>query len=41
MKYPCNDKREAEKREDELMKELQANMNTYYSYITEEKRKDF
>ena len=41
MKYPCNDKREAEKREDELMKELQANMNTYNSYITEENRKDY
>jgi len=41
MKYPCNDKREAEKREDELMKELQSNMNTYNSYVTEEKRKDY
>jgi hypothetical protein len=41
MKYPCNDKREAKKREDELTKEFQANMNTYNSYITEEKRKDY
>ena len=41
MKYPCNDKREAEKREDELMKELQANMDTYNRYITEEKRKKY
>jgi hypothetical protein len=26
-KYPCKDKREAERREDEIMKELKANMN--------------
>jgi predicted GIY-YIG superfamily endonuclease len=26
-KYPCNDRREAEKREEELMKELKASMN--------------
>ena len=38
-KYPCNDKREAEKRENEIMKELKANMNTYRSYITDEEIK--
>ena len=31
-KYPCDDKREAEKREDELMKELKANMNSIRAY---------
>jgi hypothetical protein len=38
-KYPCNDKREAEKRENEVMKELKANMNSNNSYITEEEKK--
>ena len=28
-KYPCKDNREAERREDEVMKELKASMNTY------------
>jgi len=27
-KYPCNDRREAEKKEDEILKELKATMNT-------------
>jgi hypothetical protein len=35
-KYPCNDRREAERRENEVMKELKANMNTYSSFRTEE-----
>jgi len=35
-KYPCNDRREAEKREDELMKELKATMNKIKSFRTEE-----
>ena len=35
-KYPCNDKREAERRENEVMKELKANMNTINSFRTEE-----
>lgn len=35
-KYPCNDKREAEKRENEVMKELKANMNTIKSFRTQE-----
>jgi hypothetical protein len=39
-KYPCLDRREADKREMEIMKELKANLNTYKSYITKEERKD-
>ena len=35
-KYPCNDRREAEKRENEVMKELKANMNTIQSFRTKE-----
>ena len=40
-KYPCNDKREAEKRETEGMKELKSNMNMIKSYLTEEEKKDY
>ena len=41
-KYNCNDRREAEKREDEVMKELKVNMNTIRSFTTEEeKKKDY
>jgi predicted GIY-YIG superfamily endonuclease len=32
-KYPCNDKREAERRENELMKNLKSNMNTHINFI--------
>jgi len=39
-KYPCNDKREAEKRENETMKKLKSNMNTNKSYITEEEKRE-
>ena len=35
-KYSCNDKREAEKRKNEVMKELKASMNMIKSYITAE-----
>jgi len=35
-KYPCKDRREAEKRECEVMKELKANMNRYMSYKADE-----
>jgi hypothetical protein len=35
-KYPCKDKRQAERREHEVIKELKANMNTYKSFRTEE-----
>jgi len=40
-KYPCKDKREAERREDEVMKELKASMNTYKSFTTDEERKEY
>jgi hypothetical protein len=40
-KYPCKDKREAERRENEIMKELKASMNTIKSFLTEEERKDY
>lgn len=40
-KYPCNDKREAEKRETEVMRELQSNMNTYRSFVTDEEKKEY
>jgi hypothetical protein len=40
-KYPCKDKREAERRENEVMKELKASMNTYKSFLTEEERKEY
>ena len=39
-KFPCNDKREAEKRENEMMKELKSNMNTRRSFATEEEMKE-
>ena len=39
-KYPCNDKREAEKRETEVMKVLKSNMNTYKSFITQVEMKE-
>ena len=32
-KYPCSDRREAEKRETEIMKELKASMNMVRSYV--------
>ena len=35
-KYPCNDRREPEKKEDELMKESKATMNKIKSFRTEE-----
>ena len=37
-KYPCNERREAEKRETEVMKNLQANMNMIKSFV---ERKDY
>jgi hypothetical protein len=40
-KYPCNDKREAERRENDVMKELKANMNTYKSFRTLEEAKEY
>ena len=38
-KYPCQDKREAEKRETEIMKELKSNLNVKKSYISKEEEK--
>ena len=35
-KYSCNDKREASRRENEVMKELKTNMNTIKSYCSRE-----
>ena len=35
-KYPCADKREAERRENEVMKELKASMNTNKSFRTQD-----
>ena len=39
-KYPCNDRREAERRETEVMKELKANMNMIKSFNTIEEKKN-
>jgi len=38
-KYACKDKREAEKRENEIMKELKANMNSHNSFLSDVDRK--
>ena len=35
-KYPCADRREAERRENEVMKELRASMNTNKSFLTQD-----
>jgi hypothetical protein len=40
-KYPCNDRREADKRENEVMKELKASMNKNRSFITVEEKKQY
>ena len=40
-KYPCLDRREADKRETEVMKELKSNMNMIKSYITKEEKKEY
>ena len=40
-KYGCNDKREAERRENEVMKELKTTMNTMKSFLTDEDRKEY
>jgi hypothetical protein len=39
-KYPCSDKREADKRETEIMKELKAELNSVFSYVSEEEKKE-
>ena len=38
-KYSCKDKREAERRENEVMKKLKANMNSLRSFRTDEEKK--
>jgi len=40
-KYPCKDRREAEKRENDIIKELKANMNTYKIFLSEEEKKEY
>ena len=40
-KYPCLDRREADKRETEIMKELKSNMNMVKSYLSEEEKSDY
>ena len=40
-KYPCNDRREADKRECEVMKELRSNMNMIFSYVSEEDKRNY
>jgi hypothetical protein len=37
-KCPCNDKREAERRENEVMKQLKANMNARRAFLTQEEK---
>ena len=39
-KYPCADKREAEKRETEVMKEINATLNAMISYVSNEDKKE-
>jgi len=38
-KYPCKDRREAKRRENEAMKDLKANLNMRNSFLTEEEMK--
>ena len=38
--YPCNTKREAEEKEDELIRFYNARLNTNRAFITEEQRKE-
>ena len=40
-KYPCNDRREAERRENEVMKELRASMNTKKSFRTQDELTEY
>jgi len=37
-KYPCEDKREAERRENQVMKQLKANMNARRAFLTQEEK---
>jgi hypothetical protein len=40
-KFSCSDKREAERRENEVMKELKANMNMKNSFTTNEEKLEY
>ena len=40
-KYPCKDRREAERRENEVMKELKANMNTIKSFRAKDEKQEY
>ncbi len=40
-KYPCADRREAERRENEVMKELKASMNMINSFRTQDEKKEY
>ena len=40
-KYPCADKREAERRENEVMKELKTSMNTKKSFRTQDEKTEY
>ena len=40
-KYPCNDRREAERRENEVMKELKSSMNTNKSFLTQDELTEY
>ena len=40
-KFSCSDKREAERRENEVMKELKANMNMKNSFMTNEEKLEY
>ena len=40
-KYPCNDKREAEKRENKIMKDLKASMNSMKSFRTKKEKREY
>ena len=40
-KYQCNDRREADKRENEVMKEMKASINKNKSFITNEEKKQY
>ena len=40
-KYPCNDRREAERRENEVIKELKSSMNTNKSFLTQDELTEY
>jgi len=40
-KYPCNDRREAGRRENEVMKELKSSMNMRNSFLTQDEKQEY